>query len=199
MGADGPRQALEGAHGIGVAALRAHGSAVNSGAILGAVRGVVTGALGSVRTLTADEFAEDAETETDAARWLRATIKPGFDVSGPPPRRSSALGPSNASRAVLLQDVDVRLTYASEALQDLIPARRYAVRAAANDAAVAVTQALTWAGNLLEDESATSTGLIGAALYERAAPAVVREDWAAGVYEIELRFGARILESQAVS
>ena len=172
---------------------------MNGAAIMGAIRGVVTGALGSVRTLTADAFSEDTETEADEARWLRATIAPGFDVSGPPPRRSSALGPSNASRAVLMQDINVRLTYASEALQDIIPARRYAVRAQANTDAVEVTKALTWAGNLAVDESASSTGLIGAALYERAAPAVVREDWSAGIYEVELRFGARILESQAVS
>lgn len=165
---------------------------MDADAILDAIRNVVKGAAGSVRTVPAGTFGEDVHEDIpDGARWLRAKVKKQFDVSLRPPRRTSAVGPVNGSRALLELWIDVRLTYAADAVEDLIEERRYAVRALAADDALAVTQALTWPGNV--------AGLVSSKLRQREAPVVAREDWSAGIYEVELRFDAWVNETQAVA
>src|SRR5690606_31616180 len=86
---------------------------VNADAILDAVRGVIRGELGSVRTVPAGAFGDGLPTRApdDRARWLRSIAKPSFDVELPPPRASGAVGPSTANVAILAIEVLVTLTY----------------------------------------------------------------------------------------
>ena len=174
---------------------------MDADAILGAVRGVLLGDLGSVRTIPADTFNEGvpAELVNDQARRNSVVEQtPAFDVEITPPRRTRAVGPSMASRAVLSIEVTVRLTYAITKVADVEGStHRRAVRAQAAEHALLVTQALTWNRNL-EDDGTDPTNLINGSLIERSSRQV-REDWEAGVLEVECVFEGLVLETQAVA
>lgn len=175
---------------------------MDADAIYGAIRGVITGALGSVRTVPAGTFVEGlpSSIQADGARWLRAKAKRSFDVEIPPAARSRDLGPSTASRALLDLEVLVTLTYALSVVPETESKDyRFAARAQAIEDALAISQALTWPGNLVTDESANATGLVGQALLSELGTRVKREDWTAGLYELELRFAGKVLETQAVA
>lgn len=173
---------------------------MNGDAIVGAIRGVIRGELGSVRTVPASAFGEDVHAGVeDGAKWIRAKVKKRFDVQLSPPERTRDLGPPTANRAVLAIVVIVTLTYAVDHTEDLIDARRYEVRALAAEDALVVTQALSWPGNLAVDGAAAATGLVSAMLRESAPPRTTREDWRAGIYEVELRLRGLVLETQAVA
>lgn len=176
---------------------------MNGDAIVGAIRGVILGELGSVRTVPAGAFGEGVPSTwpggDDGARRLLADAKKTFDVHLGLPRRTNAVGPSTASRAVLALDVRVTLTYAITLVADTFDAgHRYAARALASEDALTITQALEWPGNLLVDTEGAVTKLVSGRLGEGAPPRVVREDWTTGVYEVELRYRAHVLEEQPI-
>jgi hypothetical protein len=161
---------------------------VDADALITAIRDVIKGDAGSVRTVPAG-FGEDVAADTpDAAKWLRGT---SFDVRFRPPRRTPGVGPVNGSRALLVVEVDVRLTYRVEKHAALVESRRYEVRAQAGEDALTITQALTWPGNV--------PGFVGAQLRQRSGGAVTRADWRAGIYEVELYLEGLVNETQAVA
>lgn len=172
---------------------------MDADAILTAIREVATGVTGSVRTVATTLGEETHGNNADGRVWIRGRVRPQIDVRMPPPRRTNAVGPSNASRAVLEADFDVRLAYSAKSLTDLRPDLRYALRAEAAETALEVGQALTYVGNLAQTAAAAATGLVGGKLRERAATVVTREDWTAGIYEVELRLAGWILENQATA
>lgn len=175
-------------------------------AILGAIRGVIRGELGSVRVVPADAFGEglpasyqgDSPIDPgDGARWLRANAKKSFDVELDPPGRSPALGPSTASKALLVVGVRVTLVYAITIIGDVASADyRFAARALAAEDTYTITAALEWPGNLRVDTEDAETALVSQRLSAVGRPRVVREDWRAGLYEVELRFQGHVLEDQ---
>lgn len=175
---------------------------MNADAIIAAVRGVLLGDLGSVRVIAPGRFVDGvpADLDNDVARHNRAIERPSFDVEMDPSVNTGALGPSNASRVILSSPVTVTLTYALSEVADVeASAHRRSVRATAAADSLAVTQALTWNRNLHIDPDGTATHLINGSLRPTVGRPVTREDWDAGVYELELTFTALVVEAQAVA
>ena len=170
---------------------------MDADAIILNVRGVLLGSQGNVRTVPAALFGEGVHEDlNDDAKWIRAKVRPRFDVKLSPSRPTGAVAPRTANRAVLAIDVIVTLTYASGPTEDLIDARRNLIRAQAAENALTVQQALEWPSNLPQ----ASTGLISSRLSMKPGwPRISREDWAARIYEVELAFDGLVLETQAVA
>lgn len=173
---------------------------MNAERIGDAIRGVLLGTLGSVRTVPVGTFGETVHSGTpDSARWIRAKVRAQADVRLPPPARTGIVGSAHASVAILAQDVFITITYAADATEDLIPDRRAEIRARAENDGRTVTDALEWPGNLEVDTSAQATGLVSGLLLESAPPRVTREDWTAGIYEVELALRGWVQHTRAIA
>lgn len=175
---------------------------MDADAILAAIRGVLLGELGTVRTIPAGTFLDGvpASLVDDASRAGRALTKPCFDIELDPALATSAVGPRDASRALLSMPVKITLTYPITDVNDAENGtERRRIRALAAEQANMVTQALEWGRNVEEDGDGTPTGIIPGGLRAVSRPIVRREDWTAGLYEIELRFEAYVLETRAVA
>lgn len=173
---------------------------MNTAAIYSAIRGVIEGRLGSVRTVPAGALELGLPVEDDdhdRARWLRAQRAPRYDVAISPPARSDALGPWTCDRSLNTVDVVITLCYPLVRLGDMHSAARFAVRSGANDTTRLVTEALSWPGNLAADESGTPLGLVSQCLVPVGEPIALREDWDAGIYEVELRLMGRVQRAAA--
>lgn len=174
---------------------------MNAAAILGAIRGVLRGELGSVRTVPADTYVDGiaASIDADGARRLRSLSRRGFDVEVPPPVRTGALGPPTASRSILALTARVTLVLPIAIVAETASAdHRHTVRAEAMEAARVIADALEWPGNLARDGEGTPTGLVSQRLQEAASPRIAREDWAAGLLVVELSFRGHAMRSAAV-
>lgn len=177
-------------------------------AITNAVRGVLTGTVGSVRTVATGKFGEDVhDASTDLEAWIRGrsgtegALQAQADVRIGTPRRTGWIGPPNANQGTWVVPVDVVLYYAALPYSDLVPARRYDIRAQAAEDAVTVTLALTWSGNLVQDASSNATGIVSGILHPRGEPVVEREVWndTVGLYVLRIPFDAWVQEAQAVA
>lgn len=172
---------------------------MDADAILAAIRGVLLGDLGSVRTIAADTFI-DAAVGNDTARAARANTKPTFDIELGPARRTNDVGPPDAAQAMLSVPIRITLTYPLVATNDAADGtERRRVRALAAEHARDVEAALGWGRNVEVDGDANATGIIPGGVMPDGAAFVKREDWAAGVYEVVLPFRARVLETRAVA
>ena len=152
-------------------------------AIIGAVRGVLTGTVGSVRTVPSGTFTELVTGDTsDPETWMRArhgasgALQAMADVEIGAPSPTGWIGPPHASSAVWRLPVDVLLYYGALPFADLTPSHRYTIRAQAAEDAVTVTLALMWPGNVTSDATATATGIVSGMLHQAGEPSVERED-----------------------
>lgn len=171
-------------------------------AIIGAVRGVLQGDLGVVRTVPSTTFAEKMTAAVeDEAAWLRARVRSQVEVRHGLPIQTGWGGPPNANVGVWTMPIDVVMTYAVRAHADLIPARRYTVSAQAAEDAATVQLALGHAGNLTVDESSNATGIVSGFLHRRGDPRVERDALGdeVGLYVYLIPFEAWIQETQAVA
>lgn len=177
-------------------------------AISTAVREVLTGTLGSVRTVTAGKFEENVHDESsDAEMWLRGrsgtagALQAQADVRIGTARQTGWAGPPSANITVWVLPLEVGLYYAAQPYGDLVTSRRYLIRAQAAEDAVTVTQALTWPGNLTATAAAAATGIVSGILQPRGEPVVEREEWTdeVGLLVLAIPFDAWIQESQAVA
>lgn len=176
---------------------------MNESAIVEAVRGVIRGELGSVRTVPADTFGDGMPASwlaMDSARRLRTGVKSTFDVEIDPAQRTAAVGPPTASLSVEAIRLTITLTYALAAVADAVTDDyRHGVRTGAAADARTIRLALEWPGNLLVDGDANATGLISGRLQAQGPARRKREDWDAGLYELELIMSGHALASQAVA
>lgn len=182
---------------------------IDASAVLDAVRGVLAGTLGSVRTVGSTELDETSHGQTsDAERWIRASGTVQCDVqvtSGP--WQSVALGPTTASAGLWILGLVVELSYAISPYADLTPARRYAARQEAIEDVEKVSLALCWPGNVDVDGSANATGLVSGRLSRQGIdgsplPAPTwdeRADDTTGVLVVRVPFEAWIRSTAAVA
>lgn len=177
-------------------------------AITSAVRGVLTGTVGTIRTVASGKFAEKVHGQiTDPEVWIRArqgtsgALQAQVDVRTGVPRRTGWIGNPAASQGVWVLPVDIITYYASLPYADLVPARRYDIRDQAAEDAVTLTLALTWSGNLTQDADSNATGIVSGILHPRGEPSVERELWtdSIGLYVYRIPFDAWIQETQAVA
>lgn len=177
-------------------------------AIANAIRGVLTGTVGSIRTVASGKFTELVHGDAaDPEIWIRGrqgsegALQAMADVMIGSPRRTTWIGPPSASQGVWVVPVAVHLYYASLPYSDLVPARRYDIRAQAAEDAVAVGLALTWPGNLTQDVDSNATSIVSGILHPRGEPRVFREEWTdrIGLYVLEIPFDAWVQETQAVA
>lgn len=164
---------------------------MNSAAIYGAIRGVMEGRLGSVRTIPPGTFelGIPGDDDQDRARWLKSKRAPRYDVTIDTPQRSEGLGPVTGDCALIAIRVSVQLTYPLVRMRDATAHSRFEVRSKAADDSHAIKRALTWPGNLAADEDGTPTRLVSKCLRESTGPEPEpTEDWEAGLYTVELRF-----------
>ena len=175
---------------------------MNVDAITDAVRGVLMGTAGSVRTVTVGRFAEDVHDDTeDGAAWVRGrtgaagALQAQADIRVGVPRRTGWVGSQAASIGVWVLPLTVVLRYAVPALVDLREDVRYAIRAQAAEDAVEVGLALTWPGNV------PSVSVVSDVLHAAGTPTVEREDFGedAGLYVLAIPFEAWVQETQAVA
>jgi len=177
-------------------------------AIANAVRGVLTGTVGTVRTVTSGKFTEKVHAATaDPEIWIRArqgtagALQAMADVEIGTPRQTGWVGPVSANTGVWVLPVDVLLYYAALPFADVTPSRRYDIRAQAAEDAVTATLALTWPGNLVQDVSANATAIVSGLLHKRGEPVVEREEWTddIGLYILRIPLDAWVQETQAVA
>jgi hypothetical protein len=177
-------------------------------AISDAVRGVLTGTVGTVRTVASGKFTEKIHgNAADPEVWIRArqgssgALQAMADVRIGAARRTGWIGPANANKNIWVLPVDVLLYYAALPYADLVPGRRYDIRAQAAEDTVTVTLALTWPGNLTEDVSSNATGIVPGGFVARGEPAIERELFtdSIGLYVLRVPFDAWVQETQAVA
>lgn len=172
---------------------------MDADAILAALRGVLLGDLGSVRTIAADTFI-DAAVGNDTARAARANTKPTFDIELGPARRTRDVGPPDAAQAMLELPVRITLTYPITATNDAANGtERRRVRALAAEHARDIEAALGWGRNVEVDGDANATGIIPGGVMPAGPWTVRREDWNAGLYEVVGPFKALVVETRAVA
>ena len=117
--------------------------AIDASAVLDAVRGVIRGELGSVRTVSTTYGEESHEATSDAERWIRGAAEVQADVqvtSGP--WHSGAVGPGTASSGLWVLGLVVELSYSLAPYADLTPGTRYAARQSATEDVERLTLAL---------------------------------------------------------
>lgn len=168
------------------------------GAALTAIEECLDGTLGSVRTTTSDDLSRDAYAAADDFTLAqRAMSGRRFEVEVVGQRRTTAVGPPTADRAVLALDILIVLVVptASEVEGDL----RAAVRALAENIYMRAQQALMWPGNLVTTVAGASTGIVSGCLSKCGPARVTREDWKARIYRLEAPATALVLVSQPVS
>ena len=182
--------------------------AIDASAVLDAVRGVIRGELGSVRTVSTTYGEESHEATSDAERWIRGAAEVQADVqvtSGP--WHSGAVGPGTASSGLWVLGLVVELSYSLAPYADLTPGTRYAARQSATKDVERLTLALTWPGNLSVDGSANATGLVSGRLSRQrhdgtaleAPQWTERADDNVGLLMIRIPFEAWIVSAQAVA
>lgn len=180
---------------------------IASDAIVSAIRGVILGELGEVRTVPAGawiegqpaQFGVHGGLDADTTRRLRASGQRLFDFELAPPRRTGAVGSSAAAQAIHSLEVRIVLWLPITLVADTAStAHRRSVRAEMMEQARVITDALEWPGNLTRDPEGTDTSLVSGMLREAAAPRIVREDWSAGLYEIELRMTGLVHETREI-
>lgn len=181
---------------------------MNVDAITGAIRGVLTGTVGTIRVVAAGKFTELVHGDTsDPEVWIRGrqgaagTLQAMADVRLGVPERTGFIGNPAADRNVWELPLDVHLYYASLPYSDLVPARRHDIRAQAAEDVVTLALALTWPGNLLTDASAVATGIVSGILHPRGEARVDREEWSdeIGLLEMSIPFTAWVTETQAIA
>lgn len=177
---------------------------MDADAILAAIRAVLLGTQGSVRTVPTGTFVEGvpAEFDEDHAKAHASVATPSFDVEIAPAQLMVDTGPANATPVMLRVPITVTLTYhlAPEAAMATTERRR--VRALAVGNANTATQALQWNRNVEEDPDSNATGIIPGGLRPTGEPRIKREEWTEGdmgILELELPFEALVLETRAVS
>ena len=177
-------------------------------AIAGAVRGVLTGTLGTVRTVPSGRFAQKVHADvSEPEAWVRGrsgaagALQAQCDVQIGAARRTGWIGPSTANLGVWIVPLDVLLFYAALPFADLAPARRYDIRAQAAEDTVLASLALCWPGNLTQDTLSAPTGIVSGVLHPRGEPTVEREEWTdtIGLYWVRVPFDAWVVETQAVT
>lgn len=177
---------------------------MNAEAITAAIREVIRGELGSVRTVPVGEWIEGVPAQLgmhggldgDTARRLRAEGRRLFDVEVAPARRTGAVGSSAASHSLLAITTRIVLWLPITLVAETVSAdHRYAARADALEQAQVIREAIEWPGNLLATADGTPTGIVSGRLGEAQTPRIVREDWSRGLYEIELRFSGYVQRS----
>lgn len=183
--------------------------AIDASALLDAVRGVIRGELGTVRTIASSEYAEQAHADSgDDEVWLRATGTVQADLSiDSGPSQTSAVGPGTASRGIWEIMLRANLTYAIGPYADLTPARRYAAREEAIEDLERLILALTWPGNLSVDGSANATNLVSGRLsrHSMSGTPLAAPSWSEGMADdqgllrVSVPFAAWVLSAQAVS
>lgn len=182
---------------------------IDASAVLDAVRGVLAGTLGSVRTVGSTELDETSHGQTsDGERWIRATgtVQADVQITGGP-WQTTAIGPSTASAGVWVLGLTVELSYSISPYADLTPARRYTARQEAIEDVEKITLALCWPNNVAVDASANATGLISGRLSRQGIdgqplpPAVwtERADDGVGLLVVKLPFEAWIRSTAAVA
>lgn len=171
---------------------------MNTTAILTAIEEVCTGALGSVRTVAPGTLTQGGVRGlSDEAAFADALVKTRFDVELPTPNRSDIIAPQNANLEVLEIYPTILLTHTTEV--EIVVSAQRTVKARAADDATAVRRALSWPGNLAQTSGAVATGIVSAALVLLAEPEVIRADWAARIYQTQLRFKGWVQDSVPVS
>jgi hypothetical protein len=181
---------------------------IAAGAIVDAITGVLSGALGSVRTIPAGRFATDLHDDSsDAEAWVRGrhgaagTLQAQADVRIGAALHTTWVGPPSADLGLWLLPIDVVLRYAAEPYADLDATRRRTIREQALTDAHLVSLALMWPGQLTVDTGGTPTGITSGLLHQRAAPRISREQFAdnLGRYTAEIPFEAWVQTAQPVS
>src|SRR5690606_6135867 len=157
---------------------------VNAEAITTAIRQLIRGELGSVRTVPAGEWIEGQPAQRgmhggldgDSTRRLRAEGKRLFDVEVAPARRTIAVGSSAASHSLLAITARVVLWLPITLVAETVSAdHRYAARADALEQAQVIREAIEWPGNLLATADGALTGIVSGRLGEAQTPRIVRE------------------------
>lgn len=170
---------------------------MNTAAILRATEEVLLGSIGTVRTVDADELALDAYSgQTDEARAAAARVRARVEVEPLTVKRTGAVAPETASRAILEIELAIRFAFTTE--HELEDSERRAAHAAALDTVETARKALAWPGNLVETSAADATSLVGGCLYFRSLTRA-RADFRTRLIEYELRMFGLVNESQATS
>ena len=167
---------------------------MNTAAISTAIGEVLTGSLGSTRTVPAGTFSEGVHDGSSEAQMnQRALAGPRFFVRLEDPSRLPAVGPSTSNRVVLEMGVKVVLTYLAP--QEIRATGRRAIEATAIDNGETVRRALEWPGNLTQTAAGAATGLVSGCIVFQSSRSG-RVNWARRVYQRELTFLARVLDAQ---
>lgn len=174
---------------------------MSKAAILRAIHEVLTGTIGTIRTVPAGtvragawDKISDEKLAADALVRARFEVEPIEDVD------SGAIAPSTAPLVVDRFSVRVRLGFSpAKTTGELDEETRRAARVAIWDELKRCQDALGFAGNLVQDSTAAPTNLVGAAL-EPAGPArIVREDWALRIVVGEFVMHGWINRARAVA
>lgn len=143
-------------------------------ALMVALRELLTGKIGSVRTVAAGSLKLGGpEGMTEATLAHRAKEKERIEIELTPPVSQGFLGVM-CDRWLERSDITVRLTHSADHQQ--LDIARHTLRAAAADDHTTIGLALTWPGNLAATYDGTATGLVSGCL----APldgATIKEAW----------------------
>ena len=167
---------------------------MNAAALTTAIAEILTGSIGATRTVPAGTYLEGVHDGSNEAQMnQRSLVKPRFAIRLENPKRSGAVGPSTADRVII--EMGVKITFTYLAPQEILTAGRREIEATAIDNAETARRALEWPGNLTQTSAATATGLIsGCLVYDAGRQA--RVNWRQRIYQRELSFTARVLDTQ---
>jgi hypothetical protein len=167
-------------------------------AILTAIEELATGAIGSVRTMTAGELELGAyDGIADRTLAERVLVKPRFEAHLETTGRNKHVAPRTAS--VQIDDVALKLRIAVRGELELRADQRAASRGRLLSLAERLTEALTWPRNLAATSAAVATGLVSGCLHVVGPWKVAREDYKKKLLVIEASAKGRVQSTAPVT
>lgn len=168
------------------------------GALLVAVDEVITGALGSVRTMPPIfEVGAAYDGVSDEKLGGDVIVRPMADVKLLEVERTGAVAPETADLSI--DRVTLRIRVAFTTADQLDGDLRRAVRALCWAMVESIQDALAWAGNLVQTAGGAATGVGGGALMRTGPARVVREDWAKRIFVAEFVMTGLVQRTRAVA
>lgn len=174
---------------------------MSKASILRAIDEVLTGTIGSVRTVTAGTTRAGAwEGISDEKLAADALVKTRFEVIPLGEGDTGEIAPNTANLAIDSITVRIRIAFLVEVTTgELDDAARRVARAAIWDLVVQCRDALTYAGNLTQDSTAVATDLVGHALIPVGETVFDREDWAKRILVASFVMKGSINRTRAVA
>ena len=160
-----------------------------------AIREVISGALGTVRTVAADAYRLGAPDRLDDATMAhRAIEKTRVEVELGVPRRLP-LASVLCNREVLEAPVTVRLVHASN--HQILDVERHEIDALSHDDHDVLRHALTYPGNLTATADSVATGLISGCLFPADGGDIQRQ-WDKKILRSTRTYTARLERTPAI-